>query len=245
MLVKSKKYSTVVLVGSTSEIGNAILRKLQYTSSSKIICIGRKNPLITNLSQRDQEIKFIKCDLLESGDVDNAIKNLEKLSSIDLIIIAAGYLPPENQEFSIVEVRNALTVNSVAIPTIVASVMQIMQHQNSGQILLVSSVASMRPRVKNFTYGASKNAADFFTVGLIGKYCNSQIDIKILRPGFVYTKLTRGFKPAPFAINLQVVAKIAVQGLTKKQKIIYAPKKLRFIMNALKLLPTPVFNRLG
>jgi len=245
MLDKSKSFSTVVLIGSTSEIGIAILSKLNYTSTSKIVFIGRKVPKQTIYSTSNQEVEFIECDLLENEAVNNALKSLEKLNSIDLVIVAAGYLPLENQEFNCLEVHKALMINAVSIPLIIASVMKIMQYQTSGKILLISSVAAMRPRIRNFTYGASKNTADFFTVGLINKFRNSKTRVKILRPGFVYTKLTRDFKPAPFAISSQEVAKIAVQGIFKKQEVIYAPKKLRVVMLILKILPRSIFNRLG
>jgi decaprenylphospho-beta-D-erythro-pentofuranosid-2-ulose 2-reductase len=245
MLEKSKSFSTVVLIGSTSEIGIAILSKIKYCHTSKIFFIGREEPMKTNYSTSNQEAEFIKCDLLEYEEVCNVIKTLEKLNSIDLVIIAAGYLPYENKELDSQEVRKTLMINAVAVPMIVSSVMKLMQHQISGRILLISSVASMRPRTRNFTYGASKNTADFFAVGLINKFRKSNISLKILRPGFVHTKLTKEFKPAPFATSSQSVAKIAVQGLFKKQKIIYAPKKLRIVMLILQILPRSIFNRLG
>jgi decaprenylphospho-beta-D-erythro-pentofuranosid-2-ulose 2-reductase len=120
-----------------------------------------------------------------------------------------------------------------------------MNDNNRGRILVCSSVASIRPRIRNFTYGASKSALDFYTVGLQNKLKKSNVSVYLLRPGYVHTKMTMNFPPAPFAIGLDSVGKIVSSGLFKRKKIIYAPAKLRIIMNALRLVPRVIFNQLG
>jgi len=120
-----------------------------------------------------------------------------------------------------------------------------MNENRGGKILVCSSVASIRPRLRNFSYGASKSALDFYAIGLQSKLSKSKVKISILRPGYVFTKMTKNFKPAPFSITLEVLARISIDGLFKNKKVIYVPWKLKFIMNLLRIVPRFIFNKLG
>ena len=77
------------------------------------------------------------------------------------------------------------------------------------------------------------------------KIKNSNLKISIARPGFVFSKMTSGFDPAPFALNLEECAKILVKGIIKERKKIYAPRKLSVLMGIVKYLPRSIFNKLG
>jgi short-subunit dehydrogenase len=56
--------------------------------------------------------------------------------------------------------------------------------------------------------------------------------------------MTKDFIPAPFSTNVEKVAKIAVEGLLERKKIIYAPKKLKYVMKIIELLPKFIFNKI-
>jgi len=44
MLAKKKTYKHVILVGSTSDIGLAILKQLPYADNAEILLVGRVAP---------------------------------------------------------------------------------------------------------------------------------------------------------------------------------------------------------
>jgi len=66
-----------------------------------------------------------------------------------------------------------------------------------------------------------------------------------LRPGFVFTKMSKDFEPAPFSINKAKVAEITLEGISRNQRIIYAPRKLRVIMPILSLIPRFIYDKLN
>ena len=120
-----------------------------------------------------------------------------------------------------------------------------MNENGGGKILVCSSVSSIRPRLRNFSYGASKSALDFYAIGLQNRLSKSNLTISILRPGYVFTKMTKNFKPAPFSITSESLARISIDGLLKNKKVIYVPWKLKIIMNLLRIVPRFIFNKLG
>jgi decaprenylphospho-beta-D-erythro-pentofuranosid-2-ulose 2-reductase len=242
MLKKTKQYLKIVMVGSNSEIGLSIINKAPIASNGEIIFIGRTKPDISVFLNKNYRTNFIYCDLEDENSVSEVIQKLKEIFKIDLLILAAGYLPTENSEFDIKSIRRTLQINAVSTLIFLSALSEEMAKLGSGDILVISSVASMRARARNFTYGSSKSAIDFFATGLANKLRKNGIFICILRPGFVFTKMTKDFKPAPFAINIDKVGEIAVKGLKARKKVIYAPSKLKIIMNVLKLLPRFIFN---
>lgn len=240
-----KKFKRIVLVGSNSDIGLSILNSLSLDDNAELILIGKSMPDQVRLNSSKIECKFKYCNLENLNSVKEIFKDPSTFSDLDLVIIAAGFLPPENLEFEINSVEKTMLVNSLASIMLLSGFANLMIYGPPAQILLISSVASIRPRNKNFTYGSSKKALDFFAVGLQNKLKKSPLSISILRPGYVYSKMTENFRPAPFAITLDQVAEIASVGLLRKDKIIYAPRKLNLIMKIASILPRFIFDRLG
>lgn len=237
---------SVVLVGSTSEIGLSILNALNLDCKSEIMLIGRKKPHANELLGLPKNLQFVSIDLEREEDLKKLKITLNSLNTIDLAIVASGYLPPENCDTDPIYVTKALKVNSLGIVTLLAALSEKISNQGkSGHILYISSVAATRPRIQNFTYGASKKTADFFAEGLSFKYRNQELYVHTLRPGFVFTKMSKDFKPAPFAIGPREVAVAAARGMRRGRRVIYAPSILTFVMKALRLMPRIIFDRLS
>ena len=244
-MLKNKEYSNILLVGSTSEIGLAIIEKISKSKKSTVFFVGRSEPNLPLYLYRNIRTEFIYCDLLNLNTVDKALKKIKRSFKIDLMILAAGYLPNENTEFDSQTVRNTLQVNALSSIIILTEVANEMVKIGVGDILVLSSVAGIRARLKNFTYGSSKSALDFYAIGLANKLRKKCVRVLIIRPGFVYTKMTTNFKAAPFAIDSYEVGRIAASAINSKKTVIYAPRKLKFIMNILRILPRSIFNRFG
>lgn len=244
MLSQIKPLRNIILLGSNSQIGLAILNGLQLEPSVNLHLIGRKMPPPSEIPIFVTSCNFISCDLENRLDIENAIGHINDIPSIDLVIIAAGYLPPENNDISLDSIFKTYSINSSGCSAFLSAVALKMSKERKGRIVYISSIATFRPRVKNFTYGSSKASAEFFARGIASKYVHDGVKVLIVKPGFVFTKMTTGFKPAPFAISAEVVAKIAIAGLEKGVQVVFAPKKLRYLTPILRMLPASIFRLL-
>jgi decaprenylphospho-beta-D-erythro-pentofuranosid-2-ulose 2-reductase len=119
-----------------------------------------------------------------------------------------------------------------------------LKQQRHGKILVISSVATLRPRKNNYLYGASKIGLDFFSRGLMQELRPFNVQLSILRPGFVRTKMTKGLQVAQFAIGADHAGLSGVKGLNRARRIIYTPGILRFVMLAVRLIPNKILNKL-
>jgi decaprenylphospho-beta-D-erythro-pentofuranosid-2-ulose 2-reductase len=234
----------IVLLGSTSEIGLAILNGLRLEPTVNLHLIGRESPIPTEIPAFVTNCTFVSCDLENRLDIDEAICYINAIPSIDLMIIAAGYLPPENNDMSIDSIFKTYTINSFGCSAFLSTVALKMSKERKGRIIYISSIATFRPRVKNFTYASSKASAEFFARGIASKYVHDGVKVLIVKPGFVFTKMTTDFKPAPFATSTEVVANIAIKGMEKRKQVVFAPRKLKYITPFLKLFPAFIFRLL-
>ena len=245
MLSKKVLFNDVVLVGSTSDIGISIINKIPLYDKANIHLVGRRMPEKTIFQKPNLNLIFHKCELSDITEVTNFLTNSSDFRRTELVILAAGYLPEENSEFDLTSLGETFKINSISSIICLSGFAKVMNENGGGKILVCSSVSSIRPRLRNFSYGASKSALDFYAIGLQNKLSKSEVKISILRPGYVFTKMTKNFQPAPFSITSESLARISIDGLSKNKKVIYVPWKLKIIMNLLRIVPRFIFNKLG
>jgi decaprenylphospho-beta-D-erythro-pentofuranosid-2-ulose 2-reductase len=163
---------------------------------------------------------------------------------LDLVILASGVLGGAPAYMSLEEIESILKINFSNSVIFLNLLSNVLKKQGHGSILVISSVAGLQPRQSNYIYGACKAGLDFYARGLATELQEYGISISILRPGFVKSRMTLGLKPAPFALDTKQVAQIAIAGLTKKKRIIYAPGILKYVFMVVKILPQRIISRL-
>jgi decaprenylphospho-beta-D-erythro-pentofuranosid-2-ulose 2-reductase len=227
---------SVAIFGGTSEIGLDIARALVADRARTVVLAARDTAAAERAAEplraAGADVDVVALDL---GRPDVEVV-FDRPGGIDVAIVAHGILhgPPAELQ----------AVNGAGAVAVMAACAEAMKAQGRGTIVLLSSVAADRPRVANYAYGASKGAADLYARGLRDALAGTGVDVLIVRPGFVRTKMTAGMSEAPGAVDPAAVSRAVVQGLRSGGGIVYVPGPLRWVMLAMKLLPRAVFRRL-
>ncbi len=241
---------TVVLLGGTSEIGLAIVRKLLNPTTRSVVLACR------NIERGERAAAGLRHDALTVDVVhfDGAATNTHtefacslsaKYGDIDVAIIAFALLG--DGEVTSVDPVAAVEVAHVNFTGVVSSTIAIanqMRRQGHGSIVMLSSVAGERVRRANPVYGGTKAGLDGFAQGIGDALADDGVHMLIVRPGFVHSRMTTGLKAAPFATTPEEVAEATVKGLRAKRRVVWAPGILRYVMSVLRHLPGPVWRRL-
>jgi len=238
------RIQNVVLIGSSSEIGMSIIRQLPISSDSRLTLIGRRGAELSKSSIPFSKFDFVELDLLTRFDAGAISRSIFSNSDIDVVVFAAGVLTPQEEMSSDEKVESLFITNAVSQIRLLSALASRMKAQRHGHLLVVSSIAAVRPRSSNFLYGSSKVALDFFARGLRRQLMSHSVVVSILRPGFVKTKMTLGLNPAPFATDANEVGRIGVAGLISNREIIYAPKVLKYVAWFLIFLPQFIIDKL-
>lgn len=242
MLNSFASYQRVVVFGGKSDIAHSILENLSLSADSEVILIGREisSHLFAHV-QKGVTTVPLEADFKNISLAKEIVDDIFNSRDVDLAIFAYATLPVEDLQMQENVLEEVFQINSLSQIILLNRVAELMRRQKHGQILCISSIASLRPRKRNFVYGASKSAVDFYSRGLQRVCREDNVFLTILRPGFVRTKMTHGMSPAPFATTRLQVAKSTTRALKKKARVAYSPRYLKGVMGIIRILPEKVF----
>lgn len=117
-----------------------------------------------------------------------------------------------------------------------------MAARGKGQIAVNASLAGYRGLPGAAAYGASKAAAIHLCEALRFDCERQGIRLQLVNPGFVDTAMTkRNSFPMPFMLTLDEAATRVVDGFARGGFEVAFPRRLAWLMKALRLLPYPVY----
>jgi len=123
--------------------------------------------------------------------------------------------------------------------------------QRQGTIVVLSSVAAVRPRRANFVYGSTKSALDAFARGLADSLHGSGVRVVLVRPGFVTGRMTSGLPPAPLATTPEKVGAATAAALRGRRtargrrEAVWVPAAMAGLAVGFRLIPRPLWRRVS
>jgi decaprenylphospho-beta-D-erythro-pentofuranosid-2-ulose 2-reductase len=234
----------VLVLGGTSEIGVATARALVARRARTVVLAARSPDACAAAAEelraaRATRVEAVAFDAVATDSHPAFVDDVfARFGDFDLALVAFGVLGEEDDPVDVAR------VNYVGAASVMDALAQRMSGQGHGTIVLLSSVAGERARKSNYMYGASKAGIDAFAQGLGDSLAGSGVDVMVVRPGFVKTKMTAGRDPVPFSTTADAVAGEILKGLARGAHTVWAPPVLRYVMSVLRHVPRPVFRRL-
>ena len=241
----------VLVLGGTSEIALATVVRLAGRRHDVHVTLAgrpgeRRTAAASDLVARGLQVTEVDCEATERHSYEQAIAStFDSDGDVDVVIVAFGVLGDQERAWQDLDAALGLAeVNYAAAVGCGVLVAQRLRAQGHGAIVALSSVAGERPRRSNFVYGSTKAGMDAFYTGLGDAVAADGVQVLVVRPGFVRSRMTTGLTPAPLSQVPEQVAEVIVSGLRQGRRTVWSPPALRFVMSALRHLPVPVFRRL-
>lgn len=249
----SGRFSRILLLGGTSEIGLAIVSSLNLAPGAEVILAGRDPQRLEaagkSLNRGDDPpylpITVAVYDAMETGTHQAFAEEICAGGVPDLVIAATGILVPQEQVQR--DARLAATMietNFTGHVTALLAFGEAMRHRGSGTIVVLSSIAAVRPRKFNSVYGATKVALDAFARGYADSLHGTGVRVLLVRPGFVIGRMTEGMKAAPLATTPAGVGAAVASALRGKKSVVWVPAPLAGLAAVMKLIPRPLWRKL-
>ena len=208
----------VVLLGGTSEIGLAIVSALRLGPDAEVILAGRDPQRLEGAGKSlNRPVTVVRYDAMDTNAHQAFADEICAGGVPDLVIAATGILIP--QERAEQDVRLAATMietNLTGHVTALLAFGEAMRRRGSGTIVVLSSIAAVRPRKFNSVYGATKAGLDAFARGYADSLHGTGVRVLLVRPGFVKGRMTEGMQAAPLATTPEKVG-AAVAGALRGQ----------------------------
>lgn len=248
---------TILLLGGTSEIGLAICERYLRDAKARVILADlpgapRREAAVAQLQAAGaKSVEYLDFDAVDTASHPTVIEKAWAHGDVDVAIVAFGILG-DAEELWQNQAKAVLTaqVNYTAAVSVGVLIGERMRAQGFGQIIAMSSVAGERVRRSNFVYGSTKAGLDGFYLGLGEALREFGVHVLVIRPGQVRTTTTlehwkaTGAKEAPFTVDKEDVAELAVASAARGKELIWAPGPVRYLMAVMRHIPRPIFRKL-
>ncbi|MDV4313298.1 SDR family oxidoreductase [Acinetobacter indicus] len=243
----------ILITGASSGIGAGMAREFAQKGYNLAICARRMERLES--LKHELESKYGVSVAAKTLDVTNydqvfevfrAFK--EELGTIDRIIVNAGV--GEGRRIG----KGNFAINRATVETNFISALaqceaavEIFRAQNSGHLVMISSMSAMRGMPKHLTaYGASKAGVAHLAEGIRAELIDTPIKVTTIFPGYIRTEINEGAKKLPFEVDEQTGSRLLAAEIEKAPVKAYVPKWPWLPLGlAMKVLPLKLVNKLG
>jgi decaprenylphospho-beta-D-erythro-pentofuranosid-2-ulose 2-reductase len=189
-------------------------------------------------------------DLSQVKDPARVLEDITtELGGADAVLIFYGLLGDQEQaNADLTAAREILAVNFTSqAEWALASANHLTQHPaGRGVLLAISSVAGDRGRMRNFVYGAAKSGLSTLMQGLAHRSAHEGGPrVVVIKMGPVDTPMTATHeKNTGLFAQPNEVARTIVKAIKRGGPVLYVPWFWRWIMLAVRAIPSPIFHRL-
>ena len=136
-----------------------------------------------------------------------------------------------------------MRINYLSPIKILASFAEQIETRQSGDIIVISSVAGDRGRQSNYTYGSAKGALSLYAAGLRNRLAGKKCHVMTVKPGFVDTPMTYNIKSGLIAPREKIAAMI-LKAFDARKNEVYLPAIWGLIMFIIRHIPEPIFTQM-
>ncbi|WP_446222702.1 SDR family NAD(P)-dependent oxidoreductase [Nocardia sp. IBHARD005] len=246
---KQQNDGPVLVLGGRSEIGLEVARRLA-PGRVVILAARRAGALDTEIEQvRAAGATAVHTVEFDADEIATHAPLLDKLAAehggIATAVLAFGVLGDQDRaEHDPAHAVAVVHTDYVAQVSVLTTLANLMRAQESGQLVVFSSIAGVRVRRANYVYGSAKAGLDGFASGLGDALHGTGVQLLLVRSGFVIGRMTTGMDPAPMSSTPDQVADAVVRSLGKGATRVAIPGRLALAFIVMRLLPQSVWRRM-
>ena len=244
---------TILITGASSGIGAGMAREFAQMGYNLAICARRLERLETLKQELESQfgIRVIAktLDVTNYDQVFQVFREFKQdFGQIDRIIVNAGV--GEGRRIG----KGNFAINKATVETNFISALaqceaavEIFREQNSGHLVMISSMSAIRGMPKHLTaYGASKAAVAHLAEGIRAELIDTPIQVTTIFPGYIRTEINEGAKKLPFEVDEKTGSRLLAAEIEKAPIKAYVPKWPWLPLGlAMKVLQLKLVNKLG
>lgn len=235
----SRSWSSVWITGASRGIGRALVLALAR-DGVRVTCSARSGELLRKLQKDNRAVRAEPLDVTEPEAMAGAVARIEEAQGpLDLAVFNAGIYEPLPGGLAEPGVfRRHMEVNYCGVINGLMAVLPRMRQRGSGQVAIVASVAGYSGLPGSAAYGPSKAALINLAEALRLDMRGTGVDIRLVNPGFVDTRLTaKNNFHMPSMLTPEHAAKYILQGLGGRSFEIAFPRGFVTWLKLARLLP--------
>lgn len=239
-----KTMKNIIIIGATSGIGRAVA-EIYLAQGHRVGVTGRRTALLEEFASAAPAGRvFTRTFDVSSGDAAAQLAALvDEMDGVDICLYSSGF----GHTNTILEPSLELGQVDVNAKGFVSCAVWLFNYWAgnglSGQLAVISSVASILPLGVCPAYSATKEFDAFYTKALRQLAVIRKADIKftIIKPGFVDTDFIHG-RHFPMTIRKEKAAEKIVCAIERKKKTAVIDGRWTALGVLMRLIPSPLWN---
>ena len=231
----------IVITGASSGIGAGLVKQYAKEGNHLFLLarrLERLQALQTYAQGLGAEVTLYEADVTDFESLSAIAAQLSQIH-LDIIILNAGISTghgSDNPPFSLA--KEVYETNFVHLHAFLEPIIPKLKEQKEGQVVFISSLASLLTMPTSMVYGSSKRAMNAYAEGLRFMLKPFNIDVTTIKPGFIVSELTdkNDFK-MPFLLPLDKGVSLIAKAIERRKRIYAFPLRFVLIIRLLNLLP--------
>ena len=194
------------IVGASAGLGREVARQISATGAVVILSARNEDDLNELAAECAGRAEVVPMDIADETSVARAY---EAAGHIDGIVFLAGvYWPQPTATWDRAHVNMMLDINLTGAVRVLGHVVPDMVERDSGHIVITGSLSGFRGLPGAIGYGASKAGIMSLAESMYMDLRKTGVDVQLLNPGFIRTRLTDKNEHAmPFIMEPEVAAR--------------------------------------
>ncbi|MGG5210906.1 SDR family NAD(P)-dependent oxidoreductase [Chryseobacterium sp. MIQD13] len=236
----------VFIAGGTSGIGYALAQHYLEKGYRVGIC-GRNPEKIPE--NRPDHLETFQADVCDTDSIAIAIQSFTAgKNSLDIFINCAGsYAEDVAGKISYEEAEEMLQTNILGTVNCFETARKVMKGQKTGSIAVIASVSGILEYENSSLYTKTKRSVIQIADAYRRALKPFGISVTAIAPGYVDTEKLRqlnnnDLSKKPFLTNVETAVSTISAAIENREKLIIFPKKMKWMMRSLSLLPSSLLN---
>jgi 3-oxoacyl-[acyl-carrier protein] reductase len=185
---------TALVTGASGGIGGAIARALHGQGARVVLSGTRADALDSLKTELGERSSTARCNLADSGEIQQLIKNAEAAAGapLDILVNNAGitrdnlFLRMKDEEWD-----EVIAVNLTAAFKLSRAALRSMMRKRWGRIVTITSVVGTTGNPGQGNYAAAKAGLIGMSKALAAEVASRNITVNCVAPGLVTTAMTQ------------------------------------------------------
>jgi len=238
----------MIIIGATSGIGASLARQA-VENGYTVGGTGRRVERLQSLKDKlGENFFFKKMDVVDREEAVRQLHSLiEEMGGMDIIVLNSGISNYPSSSIIDME-QEVVDVNVSGFIRLFGEAFKYFKSRGSGQIVGISSIASLFGAARAAPYSASKAFISNY-MQAYRQRCNASgkynITITDVKPGFVVSEMTEDVPGMFWVADTDKAVKQMLHDIEKKKSYSYITRRWRLVAWLIKLTPNWVIDRLN
>lgn len=231
-----KERELIWIIGASDGIGAELAKSWAAEGARLILSARSKERLDALAAHLGSDHIVLPLDVTEPSSLEAAVQAIAPIGAVDRIVhLAAIYDPGKVEALDPDMAVKIVTTNLTGTFNVAQLAPKVLR--SGGQLALCGSVAGYFGLPQGQIYSATKAGVINLAQSLRAEW-HGRIDVRLISPGFVDTRLTqRNDFTMPGIITPEAAALAIMRGLKSKRFEVHFPRSLTLALKALRLLP--------